>query len=80
MKWQLGTAAEHLGERRLPVVRGELVLLVDAHPGQLAAHPGELVAASRVLLLGGEQLTPCGEPLPLRPLATHVTVERTASS
>jgi hypothetical protein len=48
---QLRTALEQVGERRLSVVGVERVLLLDAHPRQLAPLSRELVPAARVLLL-----------------------------
>src|SRR5262249_7608539 len=77
---QLRPPAKQVVERRLPVIGVELVLLVNAPPRELAAHLRELVTATRVLLLGGEQLAPCGEPVLARALAAHTRVERTASS
>jgi hypothetical protein len=69
---QLGAAVEELGQRLLPVVRLEDVLLLDRHPGQLLAPAGELVALPHVLLLGVEQLAPGRQPLLSRPCRARV--------
>ena len=68
---QLRTALEEVGERRLSVVGVERVLLVDAHPRQVAPLSRELVAAAGVLFLRLQELTPCGEPILARALAAH---------
>src|SRR4029453_11038340 len=73
---QLGTPAEQGAERLLSVVRVEAVLLLDAHPGQLASLPREFVAESRVFLLAGKELLPCREPFVAgsNPVISHFAV------
>jgi hypothetical protein len=60
---QLGATVEELRQRPRSLLRFEPVLLLDGHPGQLAALPGELIPHPRVLLLALEQLVACGLPL-----------------
>src|ERR1700743_1212003 len=60
---QLRAAAEELGQGPRPVVGGEPVLLLDRHPGQLAALARQLVPHPGVLLLALQQLVTSGLPL-----------------
>src|SRR5262245_922068 len=60
---QLGTAAEQIGERGLAVFGVEQVLIVDAHPRQLAPQTGELVVPTGQLLPRLEQVEPGFQPL-----------------
>src|SRR5690242_6084588 len=60
---QLRAAVEELRERLRPFARFERVLLLDRHPGQLAAPARELVPSARMLLLCDEQLPACGQPV-----------------
>ena len=60
---ELRTAVEQLGERLLSRLGLETILLLERHPGQLAAGPGDLVAEPGVLLLAREQRLASGGPL-----------------
>src|SRR5215471_2914217 len=59
---QLQASPEQIGERRLALVGLEDVLLVDPDPGQFPTPQRQFVAAPGQLLLGLEQLQPCGKP------------------
>jgi len=48
---QLGPSVEQLGERLLPLVRLEEVVLLHPHPGQIPTQLRDLVAPPGVLLL-----------------------------
>ena len=60
---QLGPPVEQLGERLLPVVRLEAVVLLHPHPGQIPTQLRDLVAQPGVLLLPLEQFLARREPL-----------------
>src|SRR5206468_11006258 len=73
---QLGAPVEQLAERLLAVVRIESILLLHAHPRQLASLPGELVTEPGVLLLADEELVARGEPFFARcqPAINHASL------
>src|SRR4029453_4620671 len=60
---ELRAPVEELGQRLAPLVRVELVLLLDRHPGELLPPARKLVAAPRQLLLLGEERGPGLQPL-----------------
>src|SRR5437868_10082665 len=63
---ELAAAVEQVGEARLAARAGELVVLGDLDPGQVAARGGEPLALVGELLLAGEQLLAGLEPLGAR--------------
>jgi hypothetical protein len=64
---QLRAAVEQLGQRLGALVGLELVVLLDAHPRQLAPCAGELVALTHVRLLALDQLATGLQPFLARP-------------
>src|SRR5262249_12677445 len=60
---ELRTASEEVGQRGVPLVGLESILLVDSNPRQLLPPLRQLVAAPRELLLRLEQREPRCQPL-----------------
>jgi len=54
---------EEVGQRGVPLIGVETILLVDPYPRQLLASARQLVTAPRELLLRLEQFEPCCQPL-----------------
>src|SRR3954468_23850004 len=63
---QLRAAVEQLGQRLLPVLGVELVLLLHRHPGKPAALLGDLAGQLGVLGLQGRKLIAGGLPFLVR--------------
>src|SRR3954470_13500071 len=63
---ELRVPVEQLGERLLPTIAVEGILLLNTHPRKLTTLPRQLVALTCVLLLARPQLPPGSQPLVAR--------------
>src|SRR6266852_3352816 len=60
---ELRAPAEQILQRLVALLGVERINLIDSYPGQLLSQPRDVVAAPCQVLLGGEQIEPCFQPL-----------------